>query len=213
MQAPVWKRTNPSQVIGLALALGLAASIALNVVMLTRSDDNQAAGVSTQTSVDLLARQERYYSAKEARQDAVEAAAGARIARSGVLTRSELNYSNVKADQLNGVTAASSTTLNPALQNYYDRKSDEMGGIVAQRNTTLIPSQQLYVALKANQLNGTIAQSSAALSDSQQRYVDLKSVQMDGIAVHADATTIRAASQQRYVDLKSDQMDGIAPGQ
>ena len=110
MQAPVWKRTNPSQIIGLALVLGLAASITLNVVMLSRSDDNQAANTSTQAAVDLLAQQQRYYAAKEARQDAVEAAAGAQVAQSAALTASQQRYVDLKADQLSGITSRTSTT-------------------------------------------------------------------------------------------------------
>ena len=176
MHAPVWKRTNPSQIIGLALALGLAASITLNVVMLTRSGDNQAATTSAQANVDLLARQQRYYAAKEARQDAVEAAAGAQIAVQRQRPRQA--YSDLKADQLNGITAAS-TTLSPSLQSYFDRKSDQMNGIVVQSITPLTTSQQLYVDLKSDQMDGIASNPRAA---SWQLYVDLKSDQMDGIA-------------------------------
>jgi hypothetical protein len=77
MHAMGMKRRNLNQVVGLALVLGLAASLALNVVMLSQSDERGSTGAVSQASVAQLAMQRRYYDLKTARLDTMDAAIGA----------------------------------------------------------------------------------------------------------------------------------------
>jgi hypothetical protein len=84
MHVPALKRTTPHQFVGLALVLGLAASLALNAAMLTRSDDG-----ATQHAVvhveSIGPEQGRFLEERNARIDAgpSEAARVARVAAWG----------------------------------------------------------------------------------------------------------------------------------
>jgi hypothetical protein len=77
MHAQVLKHRPPNRYVGLALAIGLAASLTLSAVMLSRSSDDGASATAPQANISLLEKEQRYYDAKMARIEAMEAAAGA----------------------------------------------------------------------------------------------------------------------------------------
>ena len=60
MHAQTLKHTPLSQFVGLALVLGLAASLALNAVMLNRSSDDAEVGAAPQADSSLLAKEQRF---------------------------------------------------------------------------------------------------------------------------------------------------------
>jgi hypothetical protein len=124
MHAPVFKRTTSTQLIGLVLVIGLAASLALNVATLTRSEHNTAPAAAPRTDNLLLREQRRYYAAKEVRQASVEAAAGAQVAWTTALSASQERHADLKSDQMDGI-ATTRTTLR---QRYVDLKSDQLNG-------------------------------------------------------------------------------------
>jgi hypothetical protein len=128
MQAPVFKRTTSTQLVGLALVIGLAASLALNVTMLTRTDNHVAPAASPHAHSALLREQRRYYAAKEARQARVEATADAFASQSRTLSPAWQLYVTLKSDQLNGIAQIARIT---SWQRYIDLKSDQMDGIAS----------------------------------------------------------------------------------
>src|SRR5688500_9201188 len=77
MHAPVYRRFQMNRSVGLVLALGLLASIALAAATFDSPIDDQAILPRADARHRLLAKEQRYFDATIARQAAMEEAAGA----------------------------------------------------------------------------------------------------------------------------------------
>jgi hypothetical protein len=77
MHAPVYRRFQMNRSVGLVLALGLLASIALAAATFDWPNDDPALLPGADARVSLLAKEQRYFDATIARHAAMEEAAGA----------------------------------------------------------------------------------------------------------------------------------------
>jgi hypothetical protein len=142
MHAPAWKRSTLNQAVGLALVVGLIASVALNVVMLARSgDDTAPVAAAPAASVQNANALHRFADAKEHQIDTAQAAISPqatvdprmrrfiahkvltldraetiqmRSNRSAALTLSQRHFVALKSDQLDGIQSPAEQRFAPA---------------------------------------------------------------------------------------------------
>lgn len=96
MQALVWKQTTPKQFVGFALALGLVASLALNVVLFVRSDDGATQPAATQNVAPV---QQRTSDANTGQIDVNQLLANQSVARAEA-SSSAANSGQIDVDQM-----------------------------------------------------------------------------------------------------------------